>query len=129
MTKTKGLRKQEALISEAEQLTDSVIKGIQEKKGHDIMVLDLRAMGNAVADFFIICHGDSATQVAALARSVEEEVYKSTGEDPVFKEGFENAEWILLDYISVVVHIFRKEQRDFYGVERFWADAAIRKIG
>ncbi|MBK7391284.1 MAG: ribosome silencing factor [Chitinophagaceae bacterium] len=111
-----------------EVLADAVVQGIQEKKGHDIVVLDLKPTGTSIADFFIVCHGDSNTQVDALARSVEDEVHKLTGENPVYREGYENAEWILLDYISVVVHIFGREQRDFYGIERLWADAETKRI-
>ncbi len=90
--------------------------------------MNLNATGSKLADYFVICHGDSHTQVSALANSVEEMVFKMNGENPVFKEGHTNAEWILLDYINVVVHIFQKEQRDFYGIERFWADAETRNI-
>jgi ribosome-associated protein len=79
-------------------------------------------------DMFVVCHGDSTTQVEALARSVEEFIYKETGEDPVYKEGTENAQWILLDYINVIVHVFNKEFRDYYGIERLWADAQVRQV-
>ena len=111
-----------------DQLTEIVIKSLQEKKGHDITCLDMREIKSAVADVFIVCHGDSQTQVEALARSVEEIVYKEKKEDPMHREGFENAQWILLDYFNVVVRIFQKEQRDYYGIERFWADATTRQI-
>ncbi len=107
-------------------LLSVITKGIQEKKGHDIVSLDLRNIKNAVADFFIVCHGDSKTQVDAIARSVEEEVYKKFKEDPFHMEGKGNAEWILIDYFNVVVHIFQKEKREFYGIEKLWADAEIR---
>lgn len=111
------------------RICESAIKGILEKKGHEAVTLDLRGLQNAVADFFVVCHGDSHTQVEALARSVEEEIEKETGEKPLFREGLQNAEWIVLDYFTVVIHIFQKEKRDFYGIERFWADAAITKAG
>ena len=109
-------------------LVDAIISGIKEKKGHDIIVMNLKPTGSAIADYFVICHGDSHTQVEALARSVEEDVSKFTGENPTYTEGLQNAEWILLDYINVVVHVFQKEQRDFYGIERFWADADTTSI-
>ncbi len=109
-------------------LTNAIVKGMLEKKGNDVVIMDLKSAGTSIADYFIICHGDSHTQVDALARSVEEEVFKATGEKPVFSEGRQNSEWILLDYINVVVHIFLREQRDFYGIERFWADAETLKI-
>jgi ribosome-associated protein len=130
MGKTKRIAKapETAAATEFSPLVNAVISGIQEKKGHEIIVMDLKPTGTAVADYFIICHGDSHTQVDAIARSVEDEVQKLTGERPVYKEGHLNAEWILLDYIHVVVHVFLKEQRDFYGIERFWADAETHAI-
>jgi ribosome-associated protein len=130
MGKTKRLGKlpESVAIAEPSPLVEAVISGIKEKKGHDIVVMNLKATGSTLADYFVICHGDSRTQVAALADSVEETVIKLKGEKPVFKEGHANAEWVLLDYINVVVHIFQKEQREFYGIERFWADAETRAI-
>ena len=128
MGKVSSLPKEQLIVNNSTILVENVVKGIQEKKGHDIAILDLKPTGNALADFFIITHAESSTQVDAIAKSVEDEVEKHTGEKPVFKEGYTNAEWILLDYIDVVVHIFMKEQRDFYGIERLWADAAITKI-
>jgi ribosome-associated protein len=128
MAKTKKLTKEPEFSVESERLSAAIIKGLQEKKGHDITVIDLRSLGNAIADFFIVCHGDSRTQVDALARSVDEVVYKELHENPKYREGFENAEWILIDYISVVVHIFQPDKREFYGIERFWADAEIKRI-
>jgi ribosome-associated protein len=109
-------------------LSEIAVEGIQEKKGKDIVSLDLRNIKNAVTDYFIVCHGESRTQVEAIARSVEEEIFRKTGENPWHREGFENAEWILLDYINIVVHIFQQEKRDFYGIERLWADAEIKKL-
>jgi ribosome-associated protein len=128
MVKSKKLRKELPEENASELLTEAIVSGMQEKKAHLITVMDLRPTGNSIADFFVVCHGDSGTQVDAIAKSVEDEVNKLTGENPVFKEGYQNAEWILLDYINVVVHIFLKEQRDFYGIERFWADAETRRI-
>lgn len=109
-------------------LLDAIILGAQEKKAKDIVVLDLKSAGSPLADFFVVCHGDSRTQVDAIAHSIEDEVYKLTGERPSFREGFTNAEWILLDYINIVVHVFQFEQRDYYGIEKFWADAKTKKI-
>lgn len=109
-------------------LLDAIVHGAQEKKAKDIVVLDLKSAGSPIADFFVVCHGDSKTQVDAIAHSIEDEVHKLTGEKPVFTEGFSNSEWILLDYIDVVVHVFQLEQRDYYGIERFWADAKTKKI-
>jgi len=130
MGKTKRIAKAPETLAATEfsPLVDAIIIGIKEKKGHDITVMNLKPTGTALADYFIICHGDSHTQVDALARSVEDEVQAITAERPEYKEGHLNAEWILLDYIHVVVHIFLKEQRDFYGIERFWADAETTNI-
>jgi ribosome-associated protein len=108
-------------------LVDTIIKGIQEKKGHEIVVLDLTDIPNSICDYFVICHGDSNTQVEAIADSVEDETIKSLKEKPWHREGMENAEWVLLDYISVVVHVFYKQTREFYGLENLWADAKTIK--
>ena len=119
MVKNKAL-KESAYISEL------AIFGIQEKKGNDIVRLDLRNIFSSVSDYFVICHADSSTQVKAIANSVEEEIFKATPQEPWRKEGLEYGEWILLDYIDVVVHIFRTDKREFYGVEDLWGDAEIK---
>jgi len=116
---TKGIKDKNKTISEV------IIYGIQEKKGSDIVRLDLRSIKTSVSDYFIICHADSATQVRAIANSVEFEMTKELGEEPWRKEGFENGEWVLLDYINVVVHVFQKDTRYHYGVEELWGDAEI----
>lgn len=104
-------------------LSEIAVHGIQEKKGHEIVRLDLRELNSSVSDYFIICNADSSTQVKAIADSVEDEIYKSTRTHPWRKEGQDHAEWIILDYFDVVVHIFRTEKRDFYGIEDLWGDA------
>jgi len=108
-------------------ISAAIVHGIQEKKGNDIVRLDLRNINSSVADYFIICHADSSTQMKAIADSVEKEVYLMSGQDPVHKEGFEQADWILLDYIDIVVHIFRTEKRSHFGIEDLWGDAAIEE--
>jgi ribosome-associated protein len=112
----------------SEFLVDTIVKGMQERKAQDIVVLDLRKVKNAFTDFFVICSGTSDTQIDAIADSVDNEVYKATQENPVSKEGKTNKEWILLDYIDVVAHIFKKEKRDFYRLEELWGDAEIAEI-
>jgi ribosome-associated protein len=114
------------VLSESAYLSELAIYGIQEKKGNDIVRLDLRNIFSSVSDYFVICHADSSTQVKAIANSVEEEIFKATQQDPWRKEGLEYGEWILLDYIDVVVHIFRTDKREFYGVEDLWGDAEIK---
>ena len=126
--KAKRAPKRTAKKKGSEHLADSVITGMQEKKGQEIVSIDIRKFKNSFTDFFIICHAESRTHVESIADSVEEMVFKKSGEWPMHKEGRENAEWILLDYFNVVVHIFRKDRRDFYGVERLWADATVRTI-
>jgi len=114
------------VLSESAYLSELAIYGIQEKKGNDIVRLDLRNIFSSVSDYFVICHADSATQVKAIANSVEEEIFKATRQEPWRKEGLEYGEWILLDYIDVVVHIFRTDKREYYGVEDLWGDADIK---
>ena len=104
-------------------ITEIVVHGIQEKKGNDIVRLDLRNIHSSVADYFVVCHADSTTQVKAIATSVEDEVYKALKQHPKRKEGIQHGEWILLDYIDVMVHIFKTDKREFYGIEDLWGDA------
>ena len=104
-------------------LSEIAIQGIQEKKGHDIVRLDLRELNSSVSDYFVVCNADSSTQVKAIADSVEDEIYKLTQTNPWHKEGQENAEWIILDYFDIVVHIFKTEKREFFGIEDLWGDA------
>ena len=99
------------------------VEALQEKKGIDIVVLDLREVKNAVVDYFVICSGNSDTQVDALRNSVEDMMWKNLGVSVWHKEGIQQREWILLDYVDVVVHIFKKERRRFYGLEELWGDA------
>ncbi|MDG1063390.1 MAG: ribosome silencing factor [Flavobacteriaceae bacterium] len=107
----------------ADQIVADVIKGIEEVKGQDIQILDLRAVENSVCDYFVICNGTSNTQVNAIASSVQKLVSKSLKEKPWHIEGSDNAEWILMDYVHVVVHVFQKHIREFYDIEGLWADA------
>lgn len=108
---------------EGRKLAESVVNGILEKKGQNLRWLDLRNIENAVCDYFIICEGTSRTQVEAIADSVETTVKKETGQRPYRSEGWENALWILIDYVNVVVHVFEPETRHFYNLESLWADA------
>jgi ribosome-associated protein len=112
----------------SDKLSEIIVKGMQEKKAIDIVVMDLRKVKNAVADFFVICSGNSDKQLDAIADSVDEEVYKAFKENPWHTEGKNNKEWMLLDYINVVAHVFRKDRREFYALERLWGDAEIMEI-
>ncbi|GAA4401994.1 ribosome silencing factor [Nibrella viscosa] len=112
----------------AEGLRDLVVKGMLEKKAQDIVVMDLRGVKNAITDFFVICSGTSDTQIDAISSSIEEEVFKASHIDPWHKEGKLNREWILLDYVDVVAHVFKKDRRTFYDLEQLWGDAEIQYI-
>jgi ribosome-associated protein len=112
----------------SEKLSEIIVKGMQEKKAIDIVIMDLRKVKNAVADFFVICSGNSDKQLDAIADSVDQEVYKALKENPWHIEGKNNKEWMLLDYINVVAHVFRKDRRDFYALETLWGDADIQEI-
>lgn len=113
---------------ETDQLITQIIKGIEGVKGQDIEILDLREIENTVSDYFIICNGTSNTQVNAIVNSVQKTVSKSIKENPWHVEGSSNAEWVLLDYVHVVVHVFQKHIREFYDIEGLWGDAKIVKI-
>src|ERR1044072_5541735 len=112
----------------AEKLSDVIVKGMQEKKATDIVVMDLRKVKNAVADFFVVCSGNSDKQLDAITDSIDAEVFKALKENPWHIEGKNNKEWMLLDYIDVVAHVFRKDRRAFYALERLWGDADIKEI-
>jgi ribosome-associated protein len=127
MLRNKQLKETINNSDESKKIAEVIIHGIQEKKGKDIVSLDLRNISSSVSDFFVVCHADSSTQVKAIADSVEDEMYKAFNEEPWHKEGFQNSEWILLDFVSVVVHIFRTEKRDYYGVEDLWGDAELKR--
>ncbi|HWA34795.1 MAG TPA: ribosome silencing factor [Cyclobacteriaceae bacterium] len=112
----------------SEKLSQLVVKGMQEKKASDIVVMDLRKVRNAVADFFVICSGNSDKQLDAIADSIDEEVFKSLKEEPWHAEGKNNKEWVLLDYTNVVAHVFKRDRRSFYALEKLWGDAEITEI-
>jgi len=112
----------------AEVLLESVLKGIFEKKGQNVLKIDLRKLENRITDYFVICHASSGTQVSAICDSVDDIVRKEAAEKPLHVEGLDNCFWVLLDYGNVVVHIFLEEYRTFYSLESLWADAAIELI-
>lgn len=113
---------------EAENLLNSITKAIFEKKGQNVLKIDLRKLENTITDYFVICHGGSGTQVSAICDSVEDTVIKETGRKPAHVEGLENSFWVLLDYGDAIVHIFQEEYRNFYSLESLWADAAIEVL-
>jgi ribosome-associated protein len=105
-----------------------ILKGIDDVKGEDIQLLDLREIDNTVCDYFVICSGNSNTQVNAISGSVQKVVSKELKDKPWHVEGQNNSEWILMDYVNVVVHVFQKHVREFYDIESLWGDAKITQI-
>ncbi len=105
-----------------------IIKGIDDVKGENIQLLDLRGLENTVCDYFIICSGNSNTQVNSISGSVQKVVSKELKDKPWHIEGQTNSEWILMDYVNVVVHVFQKHIRDYYDIESLWGDAKITEI-
>ncbi|WP_299438150.1 ribosome silencing factor [uncultured Aquimarina sp.] len=111
-----------------DELITQIIKGIEEVKGNDISILDLREIENTVCSYFVICNGTSNTQVNAIVNSIQKTVSKSLKDKPWHIEGSENAEWVLIDYVNVVVHVFQKHIREFYDIEGLWGDAKTTTI-
>ncbi len=114
-------------MNKTAQLVASVIEGIKEKKGNNIVSMDFTALDNSICNYFVICDAVSDKNVKAIANSVEEFALKKSGEKIIYKEGYENSEWILLDYTDVIVHIFQTSFRKFYNIESLWADTVIKK--
>ena len=112
----------------AEVLLASVLKGIFEKKGQNVLKIDLRKLENRITDYFVICHASSGTQVSAICDSVDDTVRKKAAEKPLHVEGLDNCFWVLLDYGNIIVHIFLEEYRNFYSLESLWADATIEAV-
>ncbi|MDG3580833.1 MULTISPECIES: ribosome silencing factor [Galbibacter] len=114
--------------SSADQLITVILKGIEEVKGKDVNILDLRDIENTVCDYFIICNGTSNTQVNAIVNSIQKIVSREIKDKPWHVEGTENAEWVLMDYVNVVVHVFQKHIREYYDIEGLWGDAKLTAI-
>ena len=112
----------------ADELITLILDGIEEVKGLEINVLDLREIENTVCDYFIICNGTSNTHVNAIVNSIQKTVSKALKDKPWHVEGSENAEWVLLDYVNIVVHVFQKHIREFYDVEGLWGDAKVTMV-
>lgn len=108
---------------ELEALRDRIVEAAQDKKAQNVTSLDLRKITDAVCDFFIVCDAQSGIQVKAIADNIVDHVRKKTGEAPRHTEGFNNLEWVLIDYVDVVVHVFKTETREYYQLEELWLDA------
>ena len=115
-------------LTKASKIYKTIIKAIQDKKGQHIVSLDLRKINEAVADFFIICEADNQPQIRAITEQVEAEVKKATGETPYRHEGKQSLQWVIIDYINVVVHIMMPESRKFYKLEEMWSDAVADEL-
>ncbi len=111
-----------------DQLISVIISGIEDVKGKEINILDLRDIENTVCDYFIVCEGTSNTQVNAIVNSIQKKVSKELKDHPWHVEGEDNAEWVLMDYVNVVVHVFQKHTRDYYDIESLWGDAKTTVI-
>lgn len=118
----------ETTITADKKIVDAIVHGMQEKKATEVVVLDLTNIQNAIASYFVICSGNSDTQIEAIMDSVEEEVKKACKDTPWKREGLGNKEWVLLDYVTVVAHIFLKNKRPYYGLEELWGDATVNLI-
>lgn len=121
------------MVKEKENITtdallSNIIEGIRKVKGKEIVNIDLENLENRICRYFVICHGDSNTHVNAIADSVDREMKEKTGWSSIHKEGHENAQWVLMDYGSVVVHVFQKAFRDFYRLEDLWADGNMVRM-
>ena len=115
-------------VTNSEDLCNSIVEGMQDNKAEDIVVIDLRGIENSVADFFVVASGNSTTQIDGIANSIVRSTRKNVQEKPWHQEGKITSEWVLLDYVSVVAHIFQREIRKFYDLEDLWADGVVRQI-
>lgn len=115
-------------VRDSEELINAIIEGIQRKKGINITKIDLTKINHSECNYFIICHGNSTTQVDAIAHSVEDTVEEITGDTAWHKDGYKNSIWVLLDYADIMVHVFQNDAREFYNLENLWADATIETI-
>ena len=111
-----------------DDLLATIIKGIEDVKGLEIDILDLREIDNRVCDYFVICNGTSNTQVNAIVNSIQKGVSRELKDKPWHVEGTENGEWVLMDYVSIVVHVFQKHIREYYNIEGLWGDAKITSL-
>lgn len=114
--------------SQTTSLLDAIVEGMQEKKAKNITILNISKLENRVTDYFVVCDADSKTHVKSIADSIEDVVIKLTNEKAYHTEGHQNSEWILIDYINIVAHVFLKETREFYNIEGLWGDAEITAI-
>jgi len=115
-------------MNNSKELINQIIKGIQDKKGNRIVVVDLSGIEDTICNYFVICQGNSPTQLMAITDSAKDTAQKETGQKPIATIGLQNAQWVAMDYGDVMVHIFLPEQREFYDLEHLWADAKLDQI-
>lgn len=115
-------------MNETKELVNTIIEGIQEKKGHKIVIADLSQIGDTICQYFVICQGNSPSHVSALTEEVREYVRKSSGVKPAVIDGLQNAEWVAMDYSDIIVHLFLPEARTHYDLEHLWADAHLEEV-
>ena len=112
----------------AKEVIEQIIEGIQDKKGKEIVIVDMLKLGNSICDYFVICQGNSPTQVSAITDSIEDTVRVNCGRKPYAVDGLRNAQWVTMDYGDILVHIFLPDTRKFYDIEHLWADATVTTI-
>jgi ribosome-associated protein len=111
-----------------EQKRELILEAIREKKGHQIVSIDLSEVENSICDFFIICHGESVTQVGAISESIEKKLKEEALTRAHHVEGLQNSQWVLLDYFDILVHVFQEEFRSFFKLEELWADGKVTRV-
>ena len=116
------------MTENVKKLIEAAVKGIQEKNGHSVNIVDMEGMEGVICQAFVVCEGNSPSQVSAITDSVEETILKELGEKPTRIAGLENAIWVAMDYVDIMVHVFLPEARDFYNLEELWQDAAITEV-
>lgn len=115
-------------MTKTKQLVEVITEGIQEKKGRDIVIVDMQGIDGAICNYFVICTGNSPTQVEAIMDSVEEQAREKAGEKPIRVAGEQQAQWIAMDYVDVMVHILLPDTREFYNIEKLWEDANVTTV-
>ncbi len=115
-------------MEQSKRLIETITRGIQEKKGSNIAIADLSGIDGAICSYFVICQGNSPSQIEAITDSIEEIARKEAGEKPIHIVGLTNAEWVAMDYVDVMVHVFLPEKRNYYDLENLWVDAKLTRI-
>lgn len=115
-------------MNNTDLLIDKIVKGMQDKKAHDVVVVDLSPIEDTICKAFVICTGNSPSHIQALVDSITETARKEAQSKPTSVAGLRNAQWVAMDYVDVIVHIFLQEERNFYDLEHLWADAQLTEI-